>query len=387
VKSRTGEEQILYLLIESLRKTGIKSLAEAFELFDKERRGSLSREDFRDVFKNMKLRLDDNEVDKFIDHFWRDNKAGIDYEAFLRIFQRYQLKLEDDEQRMKKGNAVAYRIPDDVIRLKKRIYEEMQKALSKKGMKIDAVFRTADRSKDGAIDMSELRRMFGEMQVKLTDMEMQNIFSSIDFDLSGKITYGEFLSDFNKTIQSDTATLLIQEKERFETQQRDNASMSRQYQAQGDNGGFSGISRQSPEMQMQTRIAILENREKQLNRKLETSMTILNHSNQSQVEIQKQYNELEKRYIELNEQFHLDKERIRTLEEDQRHSINREESRKLQLMNERLMTDLTETKAAMISYKNMNETIADQVKGLKMILERRKDENENLLNAVRELSS
>lgn len=89
VKSRTGEEQILYLLIESLRKTGIKSLAEAFELFDKERRGSLSREDFRDVFRNMKLRMDDSEMDKFIDHFWRDQKAGIDYEAFLRIFQRY----------------------------------------------------------------------------------------------------------------------------------------------------------------------------------------------------------------------------------------------------------------------------------------------------------
>ena len=56
-------------------------------------------------------------------------------------------------------------------------------------------------------------------------------------------------------------------------------------------------------------------------------------------------------------------------------------------MNERLQSDLTETRAAMISYKNMNETISDQVKGLKLILERRKDENENLLNAVRELSS
>jgi hypothetical protein len=32
---------------------------------------------------------------------------------------------------------------------------------------------------------------------------------------------------------------------------------------------------------MQTKIAILENREKQLNRKLETVMNILNHSNQS----------------------------------------------------------------------------------------------------------
>jgi hypothetical protein len=138
---------------------------------------------------------------------------------------------------------------------------------------------------------------------------------------------------------------------------------------------------------MQTRIAILENREKQLARKLETAMNILNHSNQAQVELQKQNNEMDKRYTELNEQFHLDKERIRILEEEQRHSINREESRKLQLLNERLQSELTETRAAMLSYKNMNETISDQVKGLKLILERRKDENENLLTAVRELSS
>lgn len=54
---------------------------------------------------------------------------------------------------------------------------------------------------------------------------------------------------------------------------------------------------------------------------------------------------------------------------------------------ETLETELTETKAALLSYKNMNETVADQVKSLKLILERRKDENENLVNAVRELSS
>jgi Ca2+-binding EF-hand superfamily protein len=72
VKSRTPEEQILYLLIDSLKRSHIKSLAEAFELFDKERRGSLSRDDFKDVFKNMKLRVDENEVERFIEHFWRD---------------------------------------------------------------------------------------------------------------------------------------------------------------------------------------------------------------------------------------------------------------------------------------------------------------------------
>ena len=41
----------------------------------------------------------------------------------------------------------------------------------------------------------------------------------------------------------------------------------------------------------------------------------------------------------------------------------------------------------MNTYKNMTDVISDQVKGLKVVLERKKDENENLVNAVRELSS
>ena len=89
----------------------------------------------------------------------------------------------------------------------------------------------------------------------------------------------------------------------------------------------------------------------------------------------------------MTEQFHIDKQHIIELDEQLRQSIKKEDARKLQEMNERLQTDLTETKAAMLSYKNMNETVGDQVKGLKLILERRKDENENLVTAVRELSS
>ncbi len=56
-------------------------------------------------------------------------------------------------------------------------------------------------------------------------------------------------------------------------------------------------------------------------------------------------------------------------------------------MTEQLQTELVETKAAMITYKNMTEVIADQARGLKLAMERKKDENENLVNAVREISS
>jgi hypothetical protein len=75
----------------------------------------------------MKLRIEKSEVEKFIEHFWKDQKAGIDYMAFLRIFQRYQLRLEDDEKTSRKGATV--RIPDDVIRLKKRVFADVHTAL------------------------------------------------------------------------------------------------------------------------------------------------------------------------------------------------------------------------------------------------------------------
>jgi Ca2+-binding EF-hand superfamily protein len=72
---------------------------------------------------------------------------------------------------MKKG-AAAFRIPDDVIRLKKRIYEEIHKALNKKSQKIDLVFRASDRNKDSGIDINELKKLFADMQVRLTDIEI-----------------------------------------------------------------------------------------------------------------------------------------------------------------------------------------------------------------------
>lgn len=138
---------------------------------------------------------------------------------------------------------------------------------------------------------------------------------------------------------------------------------------------------------MQTRVAILETREKQLNRKLETAMSIVNHANQSQIEVQKSYNVLEHRWNELTEKYHMSLQRIKELEEMMRHSMPKKEADHLKHKNDQLQTELVETRAAMLSYKNMNETISDQVKGLKLILERKKDENENLVNSIKELSS
>lgn len=141
VRSRTTEEQIIYLIIEALKRSRVKSMSDAFEVIDKEGRGTISRDDFRDIFKNLNVKIAEADIEKFIDHFWKDKVGGIDYQEFLRIFNRYQIRLEE-ETSGKKG--VVVRVPEAIIRLKHRIYKEIHNALSQTKKTLRSLFSRVD---------------------------------------------------------------------------------------------------------------------------------------------------------------------------------------------------------------------------------------------------
>jgi Ca2+-binding EF-hand superfamily protein len=61
-----------------------------------------------------------------------------------------------------------------------------------------------------------MKAMFEAMNLKLTEKEVRDIFNSIDIDWSGKISYPEFIADFNKTVEKDIMSLINEEKERAE---------------------------------------------------------------------------------------------------------------------------------------------------------------------------
>lgn len=125
------------------------------------------------------------------------------------------MRLDEDENKAKQPYN---RIPDDVLRTKKKIFMEMDKAFSQSGKSLKNLFDTIDSDKSNQIDMSEFKRMFELMRIKLTEKEVRDIFNSIDFDWSGKISYPEFISDFKKTLEKDIMTLINEEKERAEVE-------------------------------------------------------------------------------------------------------------------------------------------------------------------------
>lgn len=76
-----------------MQKTGM-DMASFFDMVDKHKRGFISREDFKDIFDNLGgLKLNESELNQFIDNFWRDKTEGIDYKGFLRIFAKYEIKV------------------------------------------------------------------------------------------------------------------------------------------------------------------------------------------------------------------------------------------------------------------------------------------------------
>jgi len=118
VRGKTSAEHIIELLLKNMHRTK-KNLGEMFEIIDKEGKGYISREDFLSLFQQFDVKIPQGDLEKFVDHFWRDKAAGIDYKEFLRIFQRHELELKREGQREQP------QISDNLIRRKKAIFEKM----------------------------------------------------------------------------------------------------------------------------------------------------------------------------------------------------------------------------------------------------------------------
>lgn len=87
VRSQTSEEQIIFAMMEALRRSKrITSLLGFFEIMDKTSSGYVSREDFLGLFHSLRLDVPEQKLEQFMEHFWKDKASAIDYKEFLRIF-------------------------------------------------------------------------------------------------------------------------------------------------------------------------------------------------------------------------------------------------------------------------------------------------------------
>jgi EF hand len=64
-------------------------------------------------------------------------------------------------------------VSDDVIRLKKRVFEEVNVALKKNGKTLESFFMRADLDGNNEITIDEFRTLFKNMKITLIEAELQ----------------------------------------------------------------------------------------------------------------------------------------------------------------------------------------------------------------------
>lgn len=257
------------------------------------------------------------------------------------------------------------------------------------------IFNKMDEDRSGDLDVAEFKEMFEMMKIEMKAEEVHDIFKSIDIDGSGKVEWAELQVDFENITSKTTAQLLEEARQARMTQKQieeDEAlqSIGINYSQKGGQFGYGGSAQGQSEMRqrdLERRVNSLESKLKVAYMEIKKEQHMKENLNQGLVILQKDYHELLKKFtytrdevfkLQADNDMHKDRER---------NSIPKEDSEKLQQNYRSLQIQHRETMSTLLSYKNMHGVVCEQVKSLKMILERKKDEAENLHQTVRDLAS
>ncbi|KAJ1645557.1 hypothetical protein LPJ64_002847 [Coemansia asiatica] len=139
-----------------LSESQIKEFRAAFDEFDKDGNGSISKEELESAMKTIlgdKVEINAEELIKAVD---KDGDGEIDFVEFTTLMAQYYNTSSEEE--------------------------ELREA-----------FKVFDKNGDGFISADELRQVMTSLGERLTDAEVDEMIKEADADGDGKINYEEFV--------------------------------------------------------------------------------------------------------------------------------------------------------------------------------------------------
>ena len=134
----------------------LKDFRNAFELFDKDKDGTITVKELANVMKTLNQDPSEHELAEMINEVDIDGNGAIDFDEFVQLMNR----------RCKETDA-----EEEVIN----------------------AFKVLDKEGGGMISSSELRHLMTTLGDKLTEDEVDEMIREADFDGNGVINYEEFV--------------------------------------------------------------------------------------------------------------------------------------------------------------------------------------------------
>lgn len=142
--------------VEEMTPEQISEVQDAFNLFDRERRGYVTSKDVSSVMRQLGMSVTEQELQEMIAEVDTDGNGTMDFPEFLAMMAR---KIDSDDGE-----------------------EECKEA-----------FRVFDKEGNGFISGAELRHIMTNIGDKMTDAEVTEMIQKADIDGDEQINYEEFV--------------------------------------------------------------------------------------------------------------------------------------------------------------------------------------------------
>ena len=366
IKLRSNAEELVFKIYDAITKANL-TLREAFDIFDKKRLGFITKQDMKDAFSSMNFGIENKVVDEFFVLADLNNDKSINYDEFYRLFEHSMKDAFRDERRT--------RIEE--LNWRMQIMLKVNAAIEKCRMSVYDAFNKIDTDGSGKITYQELSELFSSLQVELLPNDLRSLFDDIDKDKGGEITYFEFKLYFDEAIR---------ENKRLE-RQKALAAKTDEFRSKHDKVDVTDktLLGNLDEHKIKTKISLLETREKMAHKHIDTLKgRIVQY--ESELDASEKYvSNLEKENLKLQEDKGKLSEKIARIEGKYFGVISKEEALRLKRLNAKMALGWTDLKASNKTFKNLYDYSANQIKTLKLSIEKKKNENEVALNTIKDL--
>jgi calmodulin len=138
-----------------LSEDQIAEIRDAFNMYDRDRKGEIPTSILGVVMKNLGHNLKPDQLAECIEAVDGDASGTVDFDEFLALVAKKTKEAEDERE-------------------------------------LREVFRVFDKNSRGVIDVADLKMIFKALDPDMPDDEVEQIISEVDEDGSGTVDYEEF---------------------------------------------------------------------------------------------------------------------------------------------------------------------------------------------------